>query len=212
MPEYIGIDELKTALAMTGETYADDAIEVAVNSANEACDNYKGTTFAPTETQARTYTAKLGALTLEIDDLNSLTSVTVDADGDGTYEVTWTLGEDFDLEPANAPFEGIPYQAIALRRRGGASSFPRYANSVKVTGSYGWAQTPASVVQAATMIANFLLSSTQGAPMGVIVEAAADTVAMARLGRIHPPAAGLLDLLPGRPTPGKQGLTSVQLG
>lgn len=213
MPEYISVDELKTALAMTGETYADDAMDVAVNAANEACDNYKRTTFAPTEDQARIYTAQPGATKLEIDDLNTLTSVTVDEDGDGVFETTWVEGTDFDLLPVNAPFEGIPYQAIGLRARGsGASAFPRYPNTVKVTGSYGWLQTPQSVVQAATLIANFLLSSTQGAPMGVLVESAGDAVAMARIGRIHPAAAALLDLIPGRATPGKQGFKSLQLG
>jgi hypothetical protein len=209
MPEYISADDLKTALAMTGETYADEAIEVAVAAANEACDGYKQTTFAPTEDQARVYTARAGVSSLAIDDLNTLASLTVDTDGDGTYETTWTLGDEFDLEPANAALKGEPYYSIVLRS---GSSFPRHPNAVKVTGSFGWQTTPTLVVQAATMIANFLLSSTQGAPMGVLVEAAGDAVAMARLGRIHPAAAGLLDLIPGRPSPGKRGLTSVQLG
>ncbi len=212
MPEYISVDELKTALAMSGETYADDAMDVAVNAANESCDNYKRTTFAPTEDQARIYTAHSGATSLEIDDLNTLTSVTLDEDADGVFETAWTEGVEFDLLPVNAPYEGIPYQALGLRVRGGTSAFPRYPNSVKVTGSYGWLQTPQSVVQAATLIANFLLSSTQGAPLGVLVEAAGDAVAVARIGRIHPAAAALLDLLPGRSTPGKQGFRSLQLG
>jgi hypothetical protein len=209
VPEYISAEELKTALAMTGETYADEAIELAVGAASEAVDGYKRTTFAPTETQARVYTARAGVAALAIDDLNTLASLTVDADGDGVYETTWTLGEEFDLEPANAPLAGQPYDSIVLRP---GASFPRHPNAIKVTGSFGWQQTPQLVVQAAQLIANFLLSSTQGAPMGVLVEAAGDAVAMARLGRIHPAAAGLLDLIPGRPTPGKRGLTSVQLG
>lgn len=207
MAEYVSIDELKEILAMQGETFADSAMEIAVVAASDACDGYKRTSFGATPGE-RLYTARYGATALVIDDLSELTALTLDADGDGVHETTWTLDDDFFLAPVNADQKGQPWNEIRIPN-GSSATLPRFDRAVKVEGLFGWPAVPELVRQAAIVLANTILSTTQGAPMGVIVEAAGDAVAMARLGRINPVAAGLLDQLPGR-QPG--GLKSVRLG
>lgn len=206
---YVTVDELKEILAMQGETYADLAIEIAVSAASRACDGYKRTRFYPTS-EARVFTVSMGSRWLRIGDLSSLTSITIDADNDGVYETTWVQGTDFALDPVNASLEGIPWNTVSLLfRDGSAGYFPAYRDAVKVTGQFGWSETPALVKQATMLLANMILSATQGAPMGVVIAQATEAVALARLGRIHPTAAGLLDLIPGTQKP---GLASIQLG
>lgn len=207
MAEYVGVDELKEILGMEGSAFADEAMEIAVVAASDACDGYKRTSFGATPGE-RLYTARYGATSLVIDDLSELTALTLDADGDGTYETTWTIEDDFYLAPVNADQKDQPWNEIRIPRSSSAI-FPRYDRAVKVEGTFGWPAVPELVRQAAIVLANTILSTTQGAPMGVVVEAAGDAVAMARLGRINPVAAGLLDQLPGRQS---GGLKSVRLG
>lgn len=208
MAEYISADELKDILGgMAGTTFADDAIEIAVVAASDACDGYKRTSFGALPGE-RYFTARYGATALTIDDLSELTSVTLDEDGDGVYETTWTVDDDFFLAPVNADQKGQPWNELRIPR-GSSAYFPRYDRAVKVDGTWGWPAVPELVRQATIVIANTLLSATQGAPMGVIVEAAGDVVATARLGRINPVAQGLLDQIPGRQ---HDGLKSIRLG
>lgn len=197
---YVTADELKEILQLTGETFADSAIDIAVSAASRACDAYKkkrGTGFYPTA-GTRYYSPGVYDLEAPIDDLVSLTSVTIDADGDGSYDTTWVNGTDFYLGPVNAAADGRPYKRIVLRPQA-ARTFPPYINGVKVIGTFGWAETPIEVKQAAILIANHLLYRTREAPLGVLVAAGAEAVAMARLGRIDAAAALLLDQIDPSP-------------
>lgn len=192
-PLYVTRAELKATLNI-GSTYADDDIDVAVDAASRACDGYKNTRFYPT-TETRYYTANPGSDYVDIDELNTLTSVTIDTAGNGSYGTTWTSGTHFTLDPINASLQGFPYRRICLRPQGGAT-FPRYENAVKVIGSFGWAATPTPVAQAARILAGRLLKRSRETPYGILV-VSGDAVAAARLGRIDPDVAFLLDNLPG---------------
>jgi hypothetical protein len=190
---YITAADLKATLNI-GSTYADDDIAVAVAAASRACDGYKDDRFYPA-TETRYYTAEPCDDYVKIDSLNALTSVAVDATGAGTWATTWTNGTDFTLAPYNAATDGYPYTEIKIRRQGGRR-FVGYENSIKVVGSFGWANVPAGVVQATTILAGRLLKRARETPYGIVV-VAGDAVAAARLGRIDPDVAFLLDNLPG---------------
>ncbi len=196
MTLYVTAAALKTTLSI-GSTYADADVNTAVEAASRACDGYKN--VAPgmfsAATQTRYYTAEWGCDYIAIDPLNTLTSVTLDVDGDGTYETTWTNGTDFVLEPFNGSTDGIPYTLLRLRQQGGRK-FPSWQKGVKVIGSFGWAATPGAVTQATSILAGRLLKRARETPYGIVV-VAGDAVAAARLGRIDPDVAFLLDNLPG---------------
>lgn len=199
---YVTVDELKTLLSMANETYADEALTVAVEAARDAVDGYSGTRFYPT-TETRYYTARTYASEIQLDDVNAVTSVTVDREGDGSYSETWVEGTDFYLDPPNAAADGRPFTRLVLRAQAGRY-FPPYQRNVKVAGSFGWATTPAAVKQAAVLLANRLLQRTKSAPLGVLVASANDMVTAAHLGGIDKDAAFLLDRV--NPTPAFQAL------
>jgi len=185
---------LKTTLGI-GASYADADILVAVNSASRAVDGYCDTVFYSTA-DTRYYTGVPGELELRLEDINNVATVLVDMGGDGVYETTWTSGSDFYAGPINASSLGQPYNKLVLYRQGG-KRYPDYQNSVKVTGDFGWATTPAAVDQATAILAGRLLKRSRETPYGILV-VAGDAVAAARLGRIDPDVAFLLDNIPGK--------------
>ncbi len=190
---YISTAELKATLTI-GSSYADADIVVAIDAASRACDGYKDTRFWAT-TESRYYTGCPGEGALHIDALANAATVLFDIDGDGTHETTLTYGTDYYLDPINASNESAPYRRIVLYRQAG-KTFPSYDNAVKVTGSFGWPAVPAAVKQATSILAGRLLKRARETPYGIVV-VSGDAVAAARLGRIDPDVAFLLDNLPG---------------
>jgi hypothetical protein len=130
---------------------------------------------------------------LQIYDLNNSTTavVTVDVDGDGVYETTWTRDTDFYLEPQDADLTGKPWNQITLRRQAGRQ-WPQTQYGVKVAGSFGWATAPGQVTEACSILANRYLKRTRETPYG-IVTVGTDALSMARLGKIDPDVAFMLD-------------------
>lgn len=124
---------------------------------------------------------------MSIDSLNTLASVAVDTTGDGSYGTTWTNGTHFYLGPVNASADGYPYKRMVLRSQNGAR-FPGYDNCVKITGSFGWAECPAPVAQAAQILAGRFLKRGRETPYGILT-VIGDAVTAARLGRIDPDVA-----------------------
>jgi len=188
---YITATQMKNTLEISGETYADDDINSAIEAASRVIDAYKGTRFFPS-TETRLYTAGCDQ-SLNIYDLNGSTAVlvNVDMDGDGTYETAWTRGTDFYLEPQDADLTGKPWNAITLRRQAGRQ-WPQWQNAIQVVGSFGWATAPGQVTEACKILANRYLKRTRETPYG-IVTVGTDQLAMARLGKIDPDVALMLD-------------------
>lgn len=198
--EYVTAAELKEILQLQGETFADLAIDIAISSASRTCDAYKkkvGTGFY-SSAGTRYYSPEAYDTAVAVNDLISVTSVTVDSAADGSYSDTWVSETDFWLEPANAAANGRPYNKLVLRQQAGRS-FTGYPRSVKITGSFGWATTPVQVKEATILLANDLLYRMREAPLGVLIAAGGEAVAMARLGRINGAAAMLLDLVDAKP-------------
>lgn len=197
MTLYVTAAALKTTLNI-GSTYADADVAVAVEAASRAVDGYKNVSpglYATTTSQTRYYTARWGECSLAIDPLNTITTVKVDVDGDGVYETTWTVNTDFVLAPHNAATDGYPYTEIEILSQSG-KSFPVWTKGVQIVGLFGWATTPGAVTQASTILAGRLLKRARETPYGIQI-VVGDAVAAARLGKIDPDVAFLLDNLPG---------------
>jgi hypothetical protein len=193
---YVSRDELKDTLELAG-TYADADIDLACEAASRAVDGYTDSRFYPT-TETRYYTACVYDTHISIDDAVSVSSVAVDTDGNGSYDQTWVEDTDFYLDPPNSALVGHPKRRIELRSQAGRT-FPSYTRGIKVVGSFGWAETPAQVRQAARILASRFLKRSRETPYGIQV-VTGDAVALARLGRIDPDVAFLLDTLPGKRT------------
>jgi hypothetical protein len=110
------------------------------------------------------------------------------------------------LSPQNASANGVPWNELTLNPANG-TRFPGGLRSVKVVGSFGWATTPVEVKQAAIFLANHFLHTTRDLPHGLLVAAAAEAIAVARAGGIHPDAKALLDSVDPLPR-----FTSPRLG
>lgn len=194
---YVTVDEMKEILRIQGgQTYADLAIQIAVQSATDLINAYKKTRYYPTsETRVFTPQSRLDG-SLYISDLVTVTEVTVDTAGDLSYDETWEEGIDFVLDPPNAALDGQPSREIVLLP-GARRCFPTTPHSVKVQGTFGWASTPSLVQQAAVFLANRFLTRTRSAPLAILVATANEAVATARVGRVDPDVALVLDNLPG---------------
>lgn len=199
MSLYIDPDSLKDTLEIN-DTYADPDIYMACAGATQIIEGYKQKRYYST-TETRVYSTPRHhphrrwwlrhECVVAIDELNTLTTLKVDLDGDGVFETTWTNGMQFWLEPINAPADGVPYNQIRLRPQSGAA-LPYWPNGIQITGEFGWSETPDRVQQAAKILATRLLKRARETPYG-IVTVVGDAVAAARLGRIDPDVAASLD-------------------
>lgn len=178
--EYATPAELKGTLELTGETFADADLTLALAAASRGID--KATSrrfFADVDAnQVRHYTPR-SAGALAIDDLIVLTSLVVDGE-------TWVENTDFVLQPLNAPADGTPWTRICATGK----RFLIEPRSVELTGQFGWAEVPDAIKQATVIVASKLLQRAREAPFGVLVNT--DQVAV-YIARQDPEVALLID-------------------
>lgn len=184
---YVELEEFKSTAELTGTNFANEDIRQALVAASRGIDSMTGRRFYldADANQVRYFSgadvvrgdasrrwwdgfewlANPG-WELRVDDLVAITSLKTDADGDGTYEQTWAQGTDFTLESRNAPADGSPYTTIRIPP-GGNFRFPVYADSIEITGQFGWADVPAAIKQATTILAARLLQRARQSPTGI---------------------------------------------
>lgn len=155
-PAYCTLAQLKAQVRVT-DSADDTAFTAAIEAASRAIDHECGRQFGVSTAVARTYTQDCGYYieglpAIAIDDLSTAASLVVAIDDSdlGTYPTTLTIGTDFTLWPFNALADLKPYTHL-LTRSTSSYRWPSYANSIKVTGLWGWAAVPA-VVTSATLI------------------------------------------------------------
>ena len=165
--EYLTLDELKVASEVTGISFMDYDGQRSVTSASRAIDEYCGRRFwLDADTTSVRYYTPLDCHTVSIDDLATVGTVTLDLDGDGTFETTWT-STNYQLRPLNAAADSKPYEELTLRQPT-YTYFPCREGSVKVTGQFGWPAVPEQVKTATTLLATKLVKRVREAPFGVV--------------------------------------------
>lgn len=167
--EYITVAELKAALSLAGESFADPDIARSITAASRAVEDATDRRFWQDAdvNQVRYYTPK-DAYRLSIDDLVTLTALATDLAGAGTFTQSWTANTDFVIKPLNAAADGYPYTTVCAQAARSTLYFPvGYLRSVRVTGRFGWPAVPDPVKQATMMIASRLLKRVREAPFGV---------------------------------------------
>jgi len=178
MAAYVDLEDLKRSLEISGETYADDDLELAISAASSAIEAQTGRTFAVEEGEAtREYVASRRGW-LELGDMAAVSGVEVDERGTGDW-VSLTEGEDYDLLPYNYADDEQPIEGLQLRQSGRIPSFEPYcyyglsdAESlrwpvVRVTGTFGWATVPDPIKAATSILATRLVKRVREAPFGV---------------------------------------------
>lgn len=188
---YITSDALKASLDLTGETYADADITLAIDAASAQIDSACNRRFTldPDNTSQRFYTPHTWSL-VEIDDVVDVQEIALDP-GDGTFSQILTENTDYVLEPLNAVADSYPYTYFRLLHHhhrvwcGHART-----RSVRVTGQFGWSAVPALVEGATSLLAGRILRRIREAPFG-IVQVGLDG-AVARIAQTDPDIAGML--------------------
>jgi hypothetical protein len=165
---YLTNEQLKATLELTGTTFAEDDVTAAILAASRGIDNACKRRFYPDSdaTQVRRYTPQTGSVCL-IDDLLTFTSLSVDRNGNGSYNESWTLNQWFVLEPNNADADGRPWTRLAVNLVWGRA-LPPWPRSVQLTGKFGWLEPPGAIVEATTILATQLLRRAREAPFGVV--------------------------------------------
>jgi hypothetical protein len=165
---YATLAQLKTSTGIS-DSFDDDTLELAIEAASREIDQACERVFYPT-TATRIYTPR-DSFTVEIDDLESLTSLKTSSSADGVFGVTWGPN-DYQLEPLNKITGGIttPYTLI---RAVGDFTFPRNGfvmnaeeATVQVTGVFGFNTTPVAIKQATILLASRLFKRNDS-PLGV---------------------------------------------
>ena len=183
---YTSLANLKRNLNIT-DTVDDVLLELCIETASRSIDNLTERIFYRTTT-TRIYTPR-DNFNVEIDDLDSLTTLKTSTNIDGVFDQTWKA-TDLQLEPLNKIAGGIP-SPYTLIRAVGDYWFPTGMEeaTVQVTGTFGWATIPKAIEQA-TLLQSARYFKRADSPMGV---AGFDAMGVVRLSRIDPDIATLLD-------------------
>jgi hypothetical protein len=166
MSTYVTLSELKAALRITDQV-DDGLLSTALNSATAYVNNYCERSFFPgTATTERIYIPTGRFDVLLIDDASAITEVAIDENLDRSYSTV--LRElDFQPEPLNVTTIGSRYPFTLLRPIEDGY-WPMWENraTVRVTGTFGWPETP-DAVREATLLQASRLFTRLDSPLGV---------------------------------------------
>ena len=140
-----------------------NAVSAALDAATVAIDLDTDRTFTAS-TGARTF-ATSGTSTMDLPDFTAVTSVKLDDDDDGVFEVT-VPASDYELDRSATERPDWPFDTIRLLDR----CFPyggRRRLRVEVTATWGWAAVPPGINQACSLLVVRLAQRAQ-APLGVV--------------------------------------------
>ena len=168
MTDYVAIDVVKRRLAISDAAWDED-LSLLVTMASRAIDRWcqRPDNGFVGQQQTRVYDVPAPAApdrgplgyetvsqTVDLDPLLSVTTVSTDQDGDGTYETAWTTDE-YTLLPMNAPTNGRPYDQIRSRdwTSLGGKRFPTGQARLQIVGTWGEAATvPPLIAEAAFLV------------------------------------------------------------
>ena len=186
---YATLAQVKAALRIT-DSVDDSLLEMAIESASRAIDQYTARNFYNAGTAVRYY-APSDSLNVEIDDMISLVSLQTMSDDEQVYDTTWA-SDDYQLEPLNGIVDGISQTYNHIRAVGDYTYLTLAGEAtVKVTGVWGWSAVPIQVTQATVIQASRIFKRLDS-PLGII----SGELGSMRVGsRLDPDVAQLVDSL-----------------
>ena len=186
---YATLAQVKSALRVT-DNIDDSLLEMAIESASRAIDQYTNRNFYNAGTAVRYY-APSNSLNVLIDDLISISKLESMNDDEQVYDTTWA-SDDYQLEPLNGITDGFEQPYTNIRAIGDyVYQTLEGEATVKVTGVWGWSATPIQVTQA-TVIQSSRIFKRLDSPLGII----SGELGSMRVGsRLDPDVAQLVDSL-----------------
>lgn len=182
---YMSVSDMKEMLSISGESFLDGEVQRALEAASRGIDELCQDVFTQGTVDTARYFDAADSCTVKLrPSAGSITSVKIDEDGDGTFEVTLTAGADYLVWPYNNEADAKPWWELHINH---ASSyrFPSYQRSVEVTGRFGWATLPSAIAEATGLLAAKLLKRAREAPFGIAVFGTEGGMAM-RIARNDP--------------------------
>jgi len=184
--DYAAPEELKKTLNLTGTTYTDQDVKLALQAATTSINTHCGRVFTQGTSETRKYWPVSSNYVL-IDDAVSISSIT-------TNGTTLVLDTDYRLEAVAVAKPGPPYDVVrnmAIPGVYGAMGYGFVAQSpLAVTGVFGWPSVPAPIKQATMILAGRYLQRSRSAPFAILTFG--DGGEAARLTRSDPDVAMLL--------------------
>lgn len=195
---YVTLAELKSYVSPSiGDTDDDTELEFAVEAASRMIDQHcRRRFYADGSATARTYRCEWPDK-VYVDDISTTSGLVVKTDesDNATFDRTWTISTDFELEPLAAIGPaGETWAYTAIVAVGTRYRFPTDGRRprLQVTADWGWPAVPDAVRQAC-LIQSSRLFRRAGSPEGVIGGFMSD-VGPVRVGtRLDPDVKMLLD-------------------
>ena len=188
---YATLADVKAALRIT-DTVDDSLLEISIEAASREIDGFCERVF--TQSTATRIYRPTDAFTVDVDDLQTVTTLKTDTDGDGVFDTTWGAA-DYQLNPLNGIAGGIttPYTML---KAVGSYLFPIYEPrnvnsqeaSVQIAGVWGWPSVPTAVKQAC-IILSMRQFKRYDSPTGVM---GFGDLGVMRVGRVDPDVEKLL--------------------
>jgi len=188
---YATLADVKAALRIT-DTVDDSLLEISIEAASREIDGFCERVF--TQSTATRIYRPTDAFTVDVDDLQTVTTLKTDTDGDGVFDTTWSTA-DYQLNPLNGIAGGIttPYTTL---KAVGSYLFPIYEPrnvnsqeaSVQIAGVWGWPSIPTAVKQAC-IILSMRQFKRYDSPTGVM---GFGDLGVMRVGRVDPDVEKLL--------------------
>ena len=188
---YATLADVKAALRIT-DTVDDSLLEISIEAASREIDGFTERVF--TQSTATRIYRPTDAFTVDVDDLQTVTTLKTDTDGDGVFDTTWGTA-DYQLNPLNGIAGGIttPYTTL---KAVGSYLFPIYEPrnvnsqeaSVQIAGVWGWPSIPTAVKQAC-IILSMRQFKRYDSPTGVM---GFGDLGVMRVGRVDPDVEKLL--------------------
>jgi hypothetical protein len=151
---YCTLAEVKSALRLTDST-DDTLLENAIEGASRRVDGFCGRFFYKTAATAVSLIAR-GEYIVTTDDISSSNNLVVKTDttGDGTFDTTWTIGVDYQLEPLNSAILQRPYRRItAIGGKTFPINIPPSPPYVQIRAEWGWSSVPDDIREATVLLA-----------------------------------------------------------
>lgn len=163
---YIDLARIKARLGIT-DTDDDAALIDVVNSVCRWVDVHCRRRFYVSDNDETRYFTPITPAYCRIDDLASVTSIATDS-GDRSFGTLWSAG-DYHLVAQSTEMPGLPVIGLRIADNGRYRFEPRYYNSVRVVGKFGFAANSEAleIVREAVTIQVARIFKRPDAPFGV---------------------------------------------